>query len=123
MPEEPIEVVRRLTGAFNAFDVDAVIELCHPDVVVVENPYFPDSGTYRGHDGVRRMLAGWAVAFTDRRARIDEIVADGDTVTVTGSYEGVGPLTGVRVGMRQVAVYVVRDGKAVSATFRGEAES
>jgi ketosteroid isomerase-like protein len=118
MADEPLEVVRKLTDAFNAFDVDAVIALCHPDVVVIENPSFPDAGTYRGHDGVRKMLAGWAAAFENRRSEIDSIDVDGDTVTVTGRYEGTGKLTGVPVAMdRQRAVYVIRDGKAVSATF------
>jgi ketosteroid isomerase-like protein len=81
MAEEPVEVVRKLNDAFNAFDVDAVIALCDPGVVVEENPSFPDAGTYRGHDGVRRMLAGWAAAFDNRRSRIHSIEADGDTAT------------------------------------------
>ena len=40
MTEDPGAVVRRLVEAFNAFDIDAVIGLCAPDVVVHENPAF-----------------------------------------------------------------------------------
>ena len=118
--DDPIEVVRRLTEAFNAFDVDAVIALCAPDVEVHENPDFPDASTYRGHDGVRAMLADWRESFASTRTSIDELTADGDTVTLVGTYEGTGAVTGVPVKMHgQVAVYEVRDGKIHSARFTG----
>lgn len=120
--EEPIEVVRGLTEAFNAFDVDAVIALCAPDVVVHENPNFPDASTYRGHEGVRAMLADWRESFASTHTGIDELTAEGDTVTLVGTYQATGAVTGVPVKMdAQVAVYEVRDGKICSARFSGGA--
>jgi ketosteroid isomerase-like protein len=117
---DPAEVVRRLVAAFNAFDIDTVIALSSPDVVVHENPAFPDASTYRGHDGVRAMLAGWAEAFDEWHTDVERITVDGDEVTLLATYEGVGRRTGAPVSMPpERAVYVVRDGQVVSAQFGG----
>ena len=118
MSTGPAEVVRRLVTAFNAFDIDAVIALCSPDVVVHENPAFPGASTYRGHDGVRAMLAAWSEAFDEWHADVQRVTVDGDEVTLIGTYAGVGRLTGAPVKMPpERAVYVVRDGQVVSAQF------
>jgi ketosteroid isomerase-like protein len=118
MSTDPGEVVRRLVVAFNAFDIDAVIALCSPDVVVEENPAFPDASTYHGHDGVRAMLAGWSESFDDWHTDVQEITVAGDRVTLHGTYEGVGRITGAPVKMPpERAVYVVRGGQVVSARF------
>jgi ketosteroid isomerase-like protein len=120
MTADPTDVVRRLVDAFNSFDVEAVIELCAPDVVVEEDPAFPDASTYRGHDGVRTMLDRWAESFADVRVEVDELTVHGDRVTLTGTYRGAGRLTGVPLSLPTEAVYVVRDGKVVSARFGAE---
>jgi ketosteroid isomerase-like protein len=120
MTADPADVVRRLVDAFNAFDVAAVLELCAPDVVVEENPAFPDASTYRGHDGVRTMLERWAESFADVRAEVDEVTVQGHRVTLTGAYRGVGRLTGVPLSLPTRAVYIVRDGKVVCARFGTE---
>ena len=118
MTEDPGAVVRRLVEAFNAFDIDAVIGLCAPDVVVHENPAFPGASTYRGHDGVRAMLEDWAESFEGWHTDVREIVVDGDEVTLVGTYEGRGRVTGVPVSMPPArAVYIVRGGKILSARF------
>ena len=118
MTEDPAAVVRRLIVAFNAFDLDAVLAVCAPDVVVEENPAFPDASTYRGHDGVRQMLARWAESFVNRHTDVHDLTVQADRVTLLGTYEGVGRLTGAPVKMPpERAVYVVRDGRIVSAQF------
>jgi ketosteroid isomerase-like protein len=120
MTADPTDVVRRLVDAFNAFDVEAVIELCAPDVVVEEDPAFPDASTYRGHDGVRTMLERWAEPFADVRVEVDELTVHGDRVTLIGTYRGVGRLTGMPLSLPTEGLYVVRDGRVVSARFGAE---
>jgi ketosteroid isomerase-like protein len=116
MTADAADVVRRLVDAFNVFDVEAIIALCAPDVVVEESPAFPDASTYRGHAGVRSLLERWSESFADVRAEVDKLTVEGDPVTLTGSYRGVGRLTGVPLRMPTGAVYM-RDGKVVFARF------
>ena len=85
MTEDPPEVVRRLIVAFNAFDLNAVLAVCAPDVVVEENPAFPDASTYRGHDGVRQMLARWAESFVNRHTDVHDLTVQADRVALLGS--------------------------------------
>jgi ketosteroid isomerase-like protein len=73
MPEENVEVVRSMLGAFNRDDVDAVIAAFDEGCEIREPLEMPDSPAmgYRGHDGIRewmRNLRGVARAgFEPRR--------------------------------------------------------
>jgi ketosteroid isomerase-like protein len=115
MADDPESVVRRVLDAYNAGDVDALLAECHPDVLVVEDPSFPDARTYRGHDGVRELAHNWAQAWANQRSDVEELSVEGDTVRVVVRFTGQGASTGIPVEIeRHVNRYVVRDGKLAS---------
>ncbi|KWX57766.1 nuclear transport factor 2 family protein [Mycobacterium sp. NAZ190054] len=61
----------------------ALTELCHPDVETLEAPGFSYGGTYRGVDGLIQAMLMASAQMTDMsKARVEEIVADGDHVIV-----------------------------------------
>ncbi len=92
----------------------------------VEWTTVPFGDTFRGHEGFRQFMQGWADAFPDGRAE-DTHVYVGEDFAVTefvgrGTHEG--PLrgpdgeippTGRRVEFELCEVYQIREGKIVSA--------
>jgi ketosteroid isomerase-like protein len=55
-------------------DLDAF----HPDIDWHTRDDLPDSGTYRGHDGVARRFSEWAEAFANLRVHPEELIDAGD---------------------------------------------
>src|SRR3954468_18509814 len=65
-----VALVGRLVDAYNADDVEALLELLHPDVTVIPAPLVLAPGTvYHGHDGYRSMLADVGMTFSSVRLR------------------------------------------------------
>jgi ketosteroid isomerase-like protein len=109
---DPESIVREVLVAFNAGDVEGLVARCHADVLIVEDPSFPDARTYRGHEGVREMSARWSEAWANVRSTIEELETDGDTVRIITRFTGEGASTGIPVEIERFAVtYRVRDGK------------
>ena len=52
-----MEIARRWVGAYNHRDLDGLIGLTDPDVVLDNSNAAFDGAVYRGHDGVREWLA------------------------------------------------------------------
>jgi ketosteroid isomerase-like protein len=50
--------------------------------VMVEIAEYPDTATYRGHDGMRRWLQGWLDAFDEMSVEPLEFIPAGDHVVV-----------------------------------------
>jgi hypothetical protein len=66
---------------------------------------------------VRRLVEAFAKWHTE----VSDLRAEGDRVLLTGSYEGVGRLTGAPVKIpSERALYFVRDGRIAFARFGGE---
>jgi ketosteroid isomerase-like protein len=115
MAKDPETVVRELLAAFNAGDLDAMVAHCAPDVVIVEDPSFPDARTYRGHAGVREMSARWSEVWANVSSTIEELTVDGPTVRVLIRFTGEGASTGIPVVIdRHANRYTVRDGKVIA---------
>jgi ketosteroid isomerase-like protein len=63
MSQENVEVIRAIYAAWDARDLDALLELTDPDIEFRTSGYFPDfEPIYRGHQGLRSF---WK---TDARA-------------------------------------------------------
>ena len=73
MSERSIEIVRSHYEAINRLDLNAILSLVHPDVVVID-PSRPDTtspdGAWHGIEGWQRFLVDWAESF-------DELVMTG----------------------------------------------
>ncbi len=110
-----MELVRRSFEAISAWDIEALLEVYHPDV-----EFLPLTGTrvetggYRGHDGVRAYLAEardlWDVLEPDGHHYEDL----GDRVLVVGSCRVRGRASGAETQPDCTWVIGVRDGLIVS---------
>ena len=54
---DSVELHRRVYAAFNARDVDALLELCDPSIRIKSVFAAVGGAAYEGHDGVRRWQA------------------------------------------------------------------
>ena len=99
MSEENVEIVERAFAAFAAGGVEACLPSFSPDLVVYPFPEWPRQGVYRGHDGLREVLAEWMDNFDDFGFHVDELREVGDSVLMLG--ETVGRIKGSAVPIRQ----------------------
>jgi ketosteroid isomerase-like protein len=112
MSRANVNVVERFEDAFVRGDMDEILSLLSPDIVVHEAPSLPYPGDHQGHDGFLRL----ADAFNS----VWEIVSDLDLtfmdageahVVVLVAFDVVTRSTGVPLRLRLVEVYTVRDGR------------
>jgi len=109
------DVVRRWFDAVNRHDVDAVAELVAPDMV-------NHSSRNQGREGVRAEITYWLTAFPDAEVPLEEVVAEGDLVSVRhgvirthqGEFLGVAP-TGKRVSVQEMDIFRIKDGLIVES--------
>jgi steroid delta-isomerase-like uncharacterized protein len=112
--EENKAVVRRFYQAFEANDMDALMEVLAPDLVAYNlNP--------QNRDEHLQGIRGWNAIFDDNRFEIVSQIAEGDQVAShvilrcvhsKASYQGVPP-TGKQIEMGAVAIERVKNGKIV----------
>jgi ketosteroid isomerase-like protein len=72
-----------------------------------------EAGTYRGHDGARRVIATAFDSLERPEIELSEIVPAGDRVLVTFHAGGRGRTTGVRVWMERTHAYRLAGGRVV----------
>ena len=65
MSAQNIEVLRRTHEAFNARDVDAFIEYCHPSIELHSAFSTVGGADYVGHDGLRKFFQDFKQAWGD----------------------------------------------------------
>ena len=97
------ELIERAYAAFNARDIDAVLDVLHPDVEWANGM---EGGSVHGHDGVR---AYWRRQWTMIDPRVDpvRIVRNADGSFVVDVHQVVRDLDGTVVADRVVQhVYV-----------------
>ena len=99
MSEENVETTHKVFEAFGAGGVEAVLDSFAPDIVLHAFPEWPGPSDYRGHDGIRALLAEWTENFDDFEIEVHEVRAVGDRVLVLA--ETVGRIRGSRVPIRQ----------------------
>ncbi|MEX1253888.1 MAG: ester cyclase [Dehalococcoidia bacterium] len=115
--DENKALVRRMEDEiFNKRRLAAVDEFIAPDYVLRTAA----EGAPSGRDAVRDSIAAYLAGFPDLRISVDELVAEDDRVvgcfTFTGTHDGdlFGmPPTGLRISVRQIAIYRIRDGRVV----------
>ena len=74
----------------------------------------------RGHDGAGQLLAAYTTAFPDFRLQIENLLSDGDNITLRWTFTGTqkGPLgeiagSGNRVSVPGITNFQVSSGKAL----------
>ena len=94
MSQQNIERVGRFVDAFNAHDVDAIVEMAAPDCVIVGQRSSLE-GPFAGHEGVRRWAESAYEWAPDSRMVVERTLPAGDDrVVVLGRQTGTAGLGG-----------------------------
>ena len=108
-----VEAIRGGYESVGQGNLDGMLDLIAPDVVVRDRPESPDPGTYHGHQGVQQALAASDETFEGFELEPEEFIGEGDYVVVVLMMRGTGRGSGVTVEERIAHQWKVRDGKAV----------
>jgi ketosteroid isomerase-like protein len=109
-----VELMQRAWDAYNAGEVDAVIELLDPEVEVYSSPELANPGTFRGVDEFVRWMTRWNDAWGSFHFDAVETVPVGEHHVATRMRQtGVGRGSGLEVAMDAGWVAEVRDGRCV----------
>jgi ketosteroid isomerase-like protein len=87
---ENIDVVRRAFDAFNARDLEALIEAVHPEVefLPVTRALANQGQPYRGHDGIHKYFQDVAEVWQELRVTPRTFIELGDHVAAYGRVYG-----------------------------------
>jgi ketosteroid isomerase-like protein len=124
MSQENVEIVRRLTAAWERGDSKAVFALYDP-AIVWESGAGVIPGTYHGHKGVRRFFQEWLEAFETYQAQAEALIDAGDRVVVGYRGSARGKASGAEV-RNWVFWLVYRIGKGLVThieTFESKADA
>jgi ketosteroid isomerase-like protein len=116
-----IDIVRRLIGAIERFDIETATALYHPDVMQTEYPNrLYANGQVRSRETMMADLPKGAKVLRSQRYPIETIFGDGDQVVVETRWEGIlnVPLGGLQPGDAMIAhicmVFTLRDGQVIA---------
>jgi ketosteroid isomerase-like protein len=108
--QENIEIVRRADALTNAGDLDAALELSHPDLEWVIAKEHPDARTLVGRTAIAEYRREWQRLLPDVQADMDRYLDAGDRVVAVGSVHGTGSGSGAGVRVPIAFVFTLRDG-------------
>jgi steroid delta-isomerase-like uncharacterized protein len=115
------DFVNRWMDAVNRGDLEALVDMCHPDAVH-SNP----NGTFRGAQGVRDLFKPIMDSSSERGVQISHVIDAGDSVVVefVFQFRNTGPIvtpemtvppTGKSVRLSSISIYELRDGKVAAS--------
>jgi len=119
MSQETVEIVLKAVEAWNSEGVEPLLEFYTEDVIWFPFPDSPDSADgFRGHDGIREVMAGWSNSFDEFTVATTEVRECGEKVVWLGEISGriKGSPVPVNQPMSSVA-WDFRDGKIGRARF------
>jgi ketosteroid isomerase-like protein len=111
-----LEVVREIYEAFAAKDIEAILRLMDPAIVVTQDPALPWGGRHEGHDGLGDFMLA-LVGAIDSAVTIDTMFQAGDTVVQHGRTAGTVRATGVAFDIPECHIWRVVDGRAVEGSY------
>jgi len=124
MSKENVEIVRASIATYNADGLEASMSYLHPDVEWFTNADAPDMGTFKGHDGIRKLAAQLEEVLGEVRIQPDRFVEAGEDVIVLGRLFVTGTESGAATESHRAWVYTLRDGKIIRLlTFTNQADA
>jgi uncharacterized protein len=112
-----VELARRAVKAFEERDMDAIEELCTPDIEFDWSRRLLDPTITRGYDGVRRFFEEVDGIFDEIVFEEEEILELGDEVLVVSIGHFRGRTSGVDVTARGANLWTIRNGKLARFRF------
>jgi ketosteroid isomerase-like protein len=108
MPQNDVEVVRRLFSAFDGQEWAVALDLLDRNV-----EWSPTEGRYHGHEGVVSAMAEWLEPWEEHTVEAEEILEAHDRVLAVVHLTGRGAGSGLEVDQRFFQLYDVREGRIV----------
>jgi uncharacterized protein len=108
-----VAIVRALYDAFARRDVDAVLALMDPEVVIRQSDQVPWGGTYHGHEQALAFFAR-LTEHIETAVEIDRLIVAGDAVVEVGRTCGRALATGREFAIDETHVWRLRDGRIAS---------
>jgi uncharacterized protein len=115
-PTTALEVVAAIYDAFARKDLEAVLTLTSPDIVVTQDPALPWGGRFEGHDGLGRFVMA-LLGSIDSAVTIEDMFQAGDHVVQHGRTAGTVRSNGASFDIPECHVWRVEDGVAVEAQY------
>jgi ketosteroid isomerase-like protein len=113
MSQENLDLARKGYEAFARGDLDAAIELMHPEIEAHDPPEVPDATIYRGREAVRRDWEQTSELMEDFSIDVERTFDRGDEVVAFVRFRGRGRGSDAEVEAPMAHVWTFRDGKAV----------
>ncbi len=97
MSQENVEIVSAAFDAYFRGEMESVLRLIDPEIVVMQRSEMPDARTRRGRAGVIEAIALWPEQWDDYELKIVQMVDADDHVVVRTHQRGRGKGSGVEV--------------------------
>jgi ketosteroid isomerase-like protein len=112
MQPEGVELVRRSCEAFNDRDLDELVKLYHQGCIWDMSKFagWPENAVYRGHAGLRIILAEWEAAWEDVHFEPTDTWLVGERSLITCNLRGRRRVSGQEAEIRWMQVGETRDG-------------
>jgi uncharacterized protein len=108
---EAVELVRRGFAAYNAGDMETLMELVHPELELRSDPDTMNAGDYRGREGLNEWNANWVEAWESFQVEPTAVEAvDDRRVLVEARQHARGAGSGVEVEMDVYWAFEVEEG-------------
>lgn len=115
--ESNVALARSASRAFEQRDMNAIEELCTPDVEFDWSRRLLDPTVIRGYEGIRRFFEEVDGIFDEIVFEEEEILELGDEVLVVNTGRFRGRTSGVDVTASGAIVWTIRDAKLVRFRF------
>lgn len=112
----PIDIVQTIYEGFERNDLDAVLALCAPDVVVIQDPALPWGGTFHGPAGVIDFVTK-LTATIDSTVEAEQLFQAGDRVVEYGRTRGTARTNGATFDTSECHLWTIRNGFVQQAEF------
>ena len=114
MSQENVEVVRRVSEAWQRDDFEGFLCLLDPDIKWLTATERELGTVYQGHEGVRELWNHWRTEFEDVWIETGEVRdLGGERVLRLAHIRFRGPASGIVVESQLALVQTLRDGKIV----------
>jgi ketosteroid isomerase-like protein len=125
MPDGNLELVKRMSDAFNRRDLDALCELLDSDIEWIPIMAVLEGRVYRGHAGVRQWIGDLAADWEYFETHQEEFRELGDRVLVFGRWRARARGSGVELVAEPASWLIdLRDARIVRLqTFTDRAEA
>ena len=97
MSKANVARAREIFELFNSGEIDAWLDVLHPEIAWHTRVDEPDAGVYRGRDGLRSLIKLWLEQFEQLRCEGMEYIDAGDWVLVPCRLRGRGRGSGIEI--------------------------